>query len=163
MKSTRKPKNMPRQVRLILDTMVMTAITSAVSGNRGKIALSAYNKILRKAHTVIVSKRLLNQYESKMSEEGVPTEYMLSFLQQQLEATNQLKKVSDNQANKNCVRVKLPSEDIFLAQIALTADPDNYDVYIVSDERAIYTADAKLNKEHKIRAMSTSDYSAKYC
>lgn len=141
----------------------MTAITSAASGNRSRIALSAYNKILRKAHTVIVSKRLISQYESKMNEEGVPTEYMLSFLQLQLEATNQLKRVSDNQANKNCVRVKLPSEDVFLAQIALAADPDNYDVYIVSDERAIYIADAKLNSEHKIRAMNTSDYSANYC
>jgi hypothetical protein len=143
--------------------MVMTAITSVASGSRSKIALSAYNKILREAHTVIVSKRLLSQYESKMNEEGVPTEYMLTFLQQQLEATGQLKKVSDNQANKNRVRAKLPSEDIFLAQIALAADPDNYDVYIISDERAIYVADAKLNKEHKIRAMSTSDYSAEYC
>jgi hypothetical protein len=98
-----------------------------------------------------------------MDEEDIPTEYILVRLQQQLEASNQLKRVSDNEANKNRVRVKLPSEDIFLAQIALAADPENYEVCIVSDEREIYTADAKLNREHKIRAMSTSDYLAKYC
>jgi len=157
------PRSMKNQVRLILDTMVMKAIALAGSGNPNKIAMSAYLKITRRAHVVIISRRLIKQYETKMEEDNIPAEYFLNFLQNTLEANGQLKQVSDDQADKMQVHVKLPSEDVFLAQIAMAADPNQFNVYIISNERGIYRVDAQLNKKHRIRALTTYTYSNEYC
>lgn len=141
----------------------MKEIATAGLGNANKIAIEAFKKITRRNHTVIVSSHLIKQYEAKMEEEDIPAEYFLTFLQSILEASGQLKRVSDANADKMQIHVKFPSEDLFLAKIALAANPTQFEVYILSEERDICTADVQLHRKHNIRALNTSTYAEQYC
>lgn len=154
---------MSNQVRLVIDTMVMKEIATAGLGDANEIAMTTYNKIVRKNHTVIVSNRLTSQYQAKMDEEGIPAEFFLCFLQNVLQANGQLKQVSDARAEKMQVRVRFPSEDLFLLKIALAANPAQFQVYILSEDRDIYTADAQLQRKHNVRALDAYTYSRAYC
>lgn len=157
---------MPRKrkpTRIILDTTDMKQIALAgICGKSGTWQL-LFNKMIRENHTLIISNQLGQQYLTKIKEEGIPAEYFLSFLQTTLEATHQLKRVSNARANRMQVRVKLPKEDVFLAQIAIASNPNHFDVCIVSSERGIYTMDRRLQREHSIRALTPSDFIDQYC
>jgi hypothetical protein len=157
------PRGKKKQIRLIIDTMVMKAIALAGFGKPDNVAMSVFQKIEKEAHTVILSHRLTKQYAAKMQEDSIPVEYFLNFFQNILEANNQIREVSDNTANKMQVHVRLPSEDVFLAQIAMASNPNNFTVIIISDEHGIYTKDRELLRKHNIRALSPFDYTSQYC
>jgi hypothetical protein len=143
--------------------MVLKAIALLGKNEVNKEATSAYQKIVGKAHTVIISNRLIKQYQTKMEEDSIPVEFFLNFLQNVFEANHQLKKIGDNRASEMKLHVKFPSEDLFLAQIAMAADPTKFEVYIISKEHEILNADTQLQKKHGIRALSPSAYTHDYC
>jgi pyruvate formate-lyase activating enzyme-like uncharacterized protein len=162
------PRRKKDQTRVIIDTMVMKAIALAFFSQRGlrkkhNTAMSVYQKITRETHTVILSNQLAEQYYTKMEQNNVPVDYFLNFFQNILEARNQLKRISDNSASEMQVHVRLPSEDVFLAQIAMASNPSKFNVFIISAERGIYTKDRQLQRKHHIRALTPLDYSTQYC
>ena len=135
---------------------------TGISGKSGPWK-SMLNKMIKASHTLIISNRLTKQYLTKLKEENIPAQYFLSFLQTNLGAIHQLKRVSNGRANKMQVRVKLPKEDVFLAQIAIASNPSHFDVCIVSSDRGIYAKDSQLKREHGIRALAPSNYLNQYC
>jgi hypothetical protein len=153
--------------RIVLDTMVMEGIALAGIFQANKTHIVEYQnllqKLIKKGHTVILSNRLISQYLSKMKEKGIPAEYFLRFLENNLEANRQLKRISDALAQQRQVEVDLPTEDKFLAQIALACNPNNFDVFIISNEQGIYKKDRQLQRKHNIRALTPSDYIEQYC
>jgi len=124
---------------------------------------SMLNKIIKGSHTLIISNRLQKQYLTKLEEENIPAEYFLSFLQTNLGASHQLKRVGDGRAGKMQVRVKLHKKDVFLAQIAMASSPNKFDVCIVSSDGGVYTHNIQLQRKHNISALKPSDYVSQYC
>lgn len=158
---------MTNPTRLVLDTMIMEGIALAGLLKANKADMAEYQnllqKLIRKGHTVILSNRLISQYLSKMKEKGIPAEYFLRFLENHLEANKQVKRISDGLAQQKQVKVDLPPEDEFLAQIALACNPNDFDVFIISIEEGIYRKDRQLQRKHKIRALTPSDYISQHC
>lgn len=155
---------MPRKkhgTRVVIDTMIMKGIALAGLNKANDPALSVYKKITSQNHTVIISNQLSDQYLTIMEKENIPAEYFLQFFLNTM--GNQIKKVSDSNVNKMQVKVKLPPEDVFLAQIALASNPNKFNVFIISKECGIYKKDRQLQRKHNVRALTPEIYSTQFC